>query len=159
MGRSTNVRLTSLSVIWPAYPLEQLRVIGFSNTLIKTLGDLEVLAKCQYTALFCSLWCPGELILKTYDLARGVREAGTPVIGGFHTAMEKECLRLWLRGTQPIIICPARGIQTMRVPEDWRTPLSESRHLILSPFNETQRRPTAELSARRNELVAAVLFA
>jgi hypothetical protein len=34
--------------------------------------------------------------LKTYDLARDLRDADVPVIGGFHTPMEKECLRLLL---------------------------------------------------------------
>ena len=41
------------------------------------------------TALFCSQRCPGDLILKTYDLARTMRDAGVPVIGGFQTRMEK----------------------------------------------------------------------
>ena len=31
------------------------------------------------TALFCSNRCPGDLILKTYDLARAMRGAGVPV--------------------------------------------------------------------------------
>ena len=83
-----------------------------------------------------------------------MRDAGTPVIGGFQTPMEKECLRLLLRGTQPVVVCPARGIDNMRIPRDWRAPLKEGRFLVLSPFPFTQRRPTAELAARRNDLVA-----
>ena len=39
-------------------------------------------------------------------------------------------------------------------PRDWRAPLKEGRFLVLSPFPSTQRRPTAQLAARRNELVA-----
>jgi hypothetical protein len=35
---------------------------------------------------------------------------GVPVIGGFLSPMEQECLALLLRGTQPIIICPAQGM-------------------------------------------------
>ena len=41
----------------------------------------------------------------------------------------------------------------MRIPHDWRTALEEDRLLVLSPFPSTRRRPTAELSAQRNELV------
>ena len=106
------------------------------------------------TALFCSNRCPGDLILKTYDLARAIRDAGIPVIGGFQTPMESECLRLLLRGSQPVVVCPARGIDNMRVPRDWRPALDDGRLLVLSPFPATARRPTAEFASRRNDLVA-----
>ena len=117
------------------------------------LGNLRLLDE-PLTALFCSNRCPGDLILKTYDIARAMRDAGVPVIGGFQTPMEKECLRLLLRGEQPVIVCPARGIDNMRVPRDWRPALDEGRLLVLSPFPATARRPTAELAAQRNDLVA-----
>ena len=116
-------------------------------------GNLSLL-KAPLTALFCSQSCPGDLILKTYDLARAMRDARVPVIGGFQTPMEKECLRLLLRGSQPVIVCPARGIDNMRVPRDWRTAMEEDRLLILSPFPATARRPTAELASQRNDLAA-----
>ena len=119
------------------------------------LGNLSLLEE-PLTALFCSQRCPGDLILKTYDLARAMRDAGVPVIGGFQTPMERECLRLLLRGEQPVVICPARGIQNMRVPRDWRAPLDDGRLLVLSPFPTTIRRPTAQAAARRNDLVAGL---
>ena len=70
--------------------------------------------------------------------------------------MEKECLRLLLRGIQPVVVCPARGIESMRIPRDWRPALDEGRLLIISPFPATVRRPTAKLSAKRNDLVASL---
>ncbi len=79
------------------------------------IGDAQIL-NVGLLALFCSVRCPGDLILKTYDLARTLRDAGVPVIGGFHSPMEKECLRLLLRGQQPVVVCPARNIENMRVP-------------------------------------------
>ena len=122
---------------------------------VKSKGNLSLLDE-QLTALFCSNRCPGDLILKTYDLARAMRDAGVPVIGGFQTPMERECLRLLLRGSQPIVVCPARGIDTMRIPRDWRPALNDGRLLVLSPFPATTRRPTAELAAQRNDLVASL---
>lgn len=110
----------------------------------------------RLTAVFCSQRCPGDLILKTYDLARSMRDSGTPVIGGFQTPMEKECLRILLRGSQPVVICPARSIENMRTPADWRPALDDRRLLVLSPFPSGQRRPTAETAERRNELVAVL---
>ncbi len=117
-------------------------------------GNLRLLDE-PLTALFCSNRCPGDLILKTYDIARALRDAGVPVIGGFQTAMERECLRLLLRGKQPIVVCPARGIDNMRIPRDWRPALDDGRLLILSPFPATARRPRAEFASRRNDLVAS----
>ena len=119
------------------------------------LGNLSLLDE-PLTALFCSNRCPGDLILKTYDLARAMRDAGVPIIGGFQTPMERECLRLLLRGTQPVVVCPARGIDNMRIPRDWRPALDDGRLLVLSPFPATARRPTVELASQRNELVVSL---
>ena len=107
-------------------------------------------------ALFCSNRCPGDLVLKTYDLARAMRNAGVPVVGGFQTPMEKECLRLLLRGSQPVVVCPARSIEHMRIPREWRPALDEGRLLILSPFPATVRRPTVKIAAERNDLVVTL---
>ena len=120
---------------------------------VKSRGDLSLLDE-PLTALFCSNRCPGDLILKTYDLARAMRDSGIPVIGGFQTPMERECLRLLLRGEQPIVVCPARSIENMRIPRYWRPALDDGRLLVLSPFPAAARRPTAELAAQRNNLVA-----
>ena len=122
---------------------------------IKSKGSAHLLEE-TLTAVFCSQRCPGDLILKTYDIARAMRDAGVPVIGGFQTSMEKECLRLLLRGSQPVVVCPARGIDNMRVPRDWRPALDDGRLLVLSPFPVTVRRPTAGVAARRNDLVAGL---
>ena len=122
---------------------------------VKSKGNFSLLDE-QLTALFCSNRCPGDLILKTYDLARAMRDAGVPVIGGFQTPMERECLRLLLRGEQPVVICPARGIDNMRIPRDWRPALDDGRLLVLSPFPATTRRPKAELASQRNDLVASL---
>ena len=116
-------------------------------------GNLSLL-DVPLTALFCSNRCPGDLILKIYDLARAMRDAGVPVIGGFQTPMERECLRLLLRGSQPVVVCPARGIDNMRIPRDWGTALDDNRLLVLSPFPSSARRPTEALAVQRNNLVA-----
>jgi hypothetical protein len=75
---------------------------------------------------------------------------------GFHSVVEKECLRILLRGSQPLIICPARSLENLRLPEDWKEPLAQGRLLLLSRFGTTDRRVTAELAARRNEFIAAM---
>ena len=122
---------------------------------LAVLGSLEPLALPK-TALFCSSRCPGSAILSAYDQAQRWRDEGRCVIGGFHSPIEKECLKILLRGRQPIIICPARGIENMRLPKEWREGIDNGRLLLLSAFPKNVRRPTAAFADRRNQLVAAL---
>src|SRR5262245_5296659 len=122
---------------------------------IWALGNLDILTM-PLLGLFCATRCPGNVILRTYDLTMALREAGVPVISGFHTPMEKECLEVLLRGQQPVVLCPARSIERLRIPLSWRKPYDEGRLLVLSPFAAHQRRPTAALAEHRNRVVATL---
>jgi predicted Rossmann fold nucleotide-binding protein DprA/Smf involved in DNA uptake len=137
-----------------AYPVAVAEKLPGRPT-IAALGNLALL-QSRPLALFCSIKCPGDVILRTYDLIRALRDAGIPMISGFHSPMEKECLTLLLRGRQPVIVCPARAIDRLRLPDAWNQALTESRLLILSPFTTQHRRVTAEASRTRNLFVAAL---
>jgi len=122
---------------------------------IFALGNLDLLQQ-ETTALFCSVKCPGNLILKTYDLARELRDAGTAVISGFHSPMEKECLSILLRGEQPVIWCLAKRLTHMRLTKEQTNALSKGRLLMLSPFGEKIKRADKDTARIRNEFVAAL---
>jgi predicted Rossmann fold nucleotide-binding protein DprA/Smf involved in DNA uptake len=107
-------------------------------------------------ALVSSVRVPGDAIIAMYDLARNLRDAGVTVVGGFHSPMEQECLRLLLRGTQGVVVCPARGVEKMRVPAAWRDGIASGRLLVVSPFGAHERRATTALAGRRNQFVAAI---
>ena len=139
-----------------AYPVSLRHCLGDSAPKVLSLLGKQELLTCRPLGIFCSVQCPGDLILKTYDLACALRDAGVPVISGFHSPMEKECLRLLLRGIQPVLICLARGIEGMRIPPEWKKPLAEDRLLILSGFPPGRRRVTAELAQARNRVAAAL---
>jgi len=135
VGRSLQVEIARLAAGDADYPAALARYLGAqAPAALTTLGDRDLLHQ-KTVALFCSIKCPGTAILRTYDLVRSLRDAGTPVIGGFQSPMELECLALLLRGRGPVIVCPVRGIDGMRVPRDWRTPLTDGRLLLLSPFD------------------------
>ena len=121
---------------------------------LTTLGNLDLLALPK-TGLFCSARCPGHVILSAYDQAARWRDTGRCVISGFHSAVEKECLQILLRGDAPVILCPARGMLE-RLPAQWAIGVACGRMLILSCFPKAARRVTAELAARRNEFVGAL---
>ena len=139
---------------------------SYPNILVKRLGkdaperlwasgrlDLIHIPK---TALFCSNRCPGDAILKAMDQAQKWRDQGRCVISGFHSPIEKECLQILLRGRQTIIICPARSIETMRIPKNWKPAIEEGRLLLLSMFPTANRRMTSSLTKQRNQMVAAL---
>ncbi len=138
------------------YPANLDRYLGSEAPgTIRALGNIAIL-KNRKIGIFCSSKCPGDLIIKTYDIAKKWRDDGVTVIGGFHSPMEQECLTILLRGKQPVIVCPARGIENMRLKAEYKTPLAESRLLFLSPFPTKEKRMTADLALARNHFVAAV---
>lgn len=144
--------LTPADSSWPRALSEHL---GQDAPLSLSLqGNPELLASTPL-ALLCSRKCSGRLILQTYDFAQSLRDQGIAVIGGFHSPMEQECLRLLLRGKQPVLICPARNLP-QRIPPDWKRPLDEGRLLILSAFSDSVRRITRETAHQRNRVVAAL---
>ena len=119
------------------------------------LGNLEIL-QSKKLALFCSVRCPGKLILAAHDFCQELRDKGVTVIAGFHSPVERECLNILLRGTGSIIICPARGLEGMRLPTGHKAAMDQGRVLYLSPFKAHQRRATAQMAVYRNLFVAAL---
>ena len=140
----------------PNYPSALKQHLGKdASNAITVIGNLDIL-RHNSTAFFCSTKCPGDLIVKTYDLAQILRDAGMTVISGFHSPMERECLTILLRGAQPVIICPARSINNMRINKEYKKPLKDGQLLFLSPFDENQQRISAKSSHYRNLFVAAM---
>ncbi|MGB3292343.1 MAG: DNA-processing protein DprA [Phormidesmis sp.] len=147
---------TSLAPSHPNYPKAlQSYWAGKSAQPISAIGNPKLLQN-KALALFCSVKCPGDLILKTYDLARSLRDTETAIVSGFHSPMEKECLLLLLRGTQPVIHCPARSLEKMRLLKEHQKAVERDRLLILSPFDGNQHRITSTLAQKRNQFVAAL---
>lgn len=139
-----------------SWPEKLSRRLGSSSPRkLLVMGTLNLLA-LRKTALFCSARVPGDVILRAHNAAQQLRDKGATVISGFHSPIEKDCLKILLRGKQPIVICLARAMEKIRLSSAWRTGLDAGRLLILSPFEKRPRRPTVESARVRNELVAAL---
>ena len=107
---------------------------------LAVLGNAGLLAE-EKTALFCSVQCPRDKIRAAYDAAHRLRENGVTVISGFHSPVEKECLRILLAGKQPIIMGLARSLDRIRLPNDWHGPLDDGRLLLFSPSAKRPHQP------------------
>lgn len=114
------------------------------------------LLRLPLEALLCSNACPGAKIIEAMDLAQRWRAENRAVISGFHTPVEKECLRIFLGGPQPLVICPARGLDPFQLPAVWQPKFDRGESLILSPFDLSVRRAIKETAEIRNQLVVAL---
>jgi predicted Rossmann fold nucleotide-binding protein DprA/Smf involved in DNA uptake len=153
MSVGTPIVLSATDRLWPVSLTE--RMGASAPSTLDAVGPLKLLQNPR-TALFCSAETPGIAILRAHDAARRMRDEGKTVISGFHSPLEKECLRILLRGQQPIIICPARAIATIRIPADCRSAFESGRLLFVSAFAKQPARVTRATATRRNEIVAAM---
>ena len=80
------------------------------STPVATVQGNLALLDSVLTGFFCSVHCPGDIILKTCDLAKTLRGAEITLIGGFQSPMGKEFLDVLLWGRVRVVICPARGL-------------------------------------------------
>jgi predicted Rossmann fold nucleotide-binding protein DprA/Smf involved in DNA uptake len=119
---------------------------------ITVLGNVDLLSESS-VALFCSMKCPGSIILKTYDLAQKLTKEGFTIIGGFHSPVEREVLNVVLKSKTK-----GHLSGTGHIDEDstaYRKLLDEARLLIVS-VTGNQRQPDTTMAERRNQLAGAL---
>ena len=106
-------------------------------------------------AVFCSNSCPGDIILKIQDWANARSATSIPVIGGFHTPIEKEVLRILIRNSAPVIYVLARNLEGWRKPRTIAEAMSRGNVIAVSPFTTKQTQTTANSANIRNEFIIA----
>ncbi len=77
----------------------------------------------------------------------------SPVISGFHSPLEQSVLKVMLTAAAPCVMVIARKLEQAHLPSAWLRALREGMAAIVS-MEDTTRRLTAELAARRNDWVA-----
>lgn len=118
------------------------------------LGNAELLSLYK-TAFLCSREVPATVVLKCFDWAIAQREAGSCVISGFHSVLEKDVLAYLLKGTQPVIVALARGMKA-KIDQEFKKPLEQGRLMIVTPFDQKHKRVTTQLSITRNAFMADI---
>jgi predicted Rossmann fold nucleotide-binding protein DprA/Smf involved in DNA uptake len=108
-------------------------------------------------AFFCSNACPGDIILKAQDWASERSPQSAPVIGGFHTPVEKEVLRLLMRNSAPVVYVLARSMEGWRKPRDIAKAMGQGSLVVISPFDTKKNRTTAKTAAIRNDLIVSIV--
>ncbi len=164
-GAKGNGAATRDREVWSVTPSDPHFPAGLANTppfageaTLYGLGDQRLL-KRTCVGLICSVQCPGSVVIKTFDAIRELRDAGVIVAGGFHSPMEQECLEFLLRGEQPVLVCPAKGLSRPRLPAAWREAIDAGQLLLVTPFDDSVRRTTKVQAQTRNQFVAALATA
>lgn len=85
-----------------------------------------------------------------------MRDTGQIVLGGFHSPMEQDCLRILLRGKQPVVLVLARTLLNMQLAPELVPAFNEGRLLLMSPFGPQHKRVTSSLATKRNRFAAAI---
>ncbi|MBM4296808.1 MAG: hypothetical protein FJ143_03620 [Deltaproteobacteria bacterium] len=140
----------------PEYPAALARYLpGEVPDAAAAMGNLQLLDK-RKLAIFCSAVCPAVLTKQIHESMQMLAESGITAIGGFHSPVERECLRILLDGTGPIILSPARSLDRLRIRSEYRKAFDQGRLLFLSFFRHHRHRSDVEMAYKRNRFVAAL---
>lgn len=120
-------------------PIEPLSALSVAAALVR-----------MPIAFFCSQSCPGDIILKAQDWANARGPVSAPVIGGFHTPIERDVLRILLRGGAPVTFVLARTVRGYRMFPAIKAAVVAGTAKIISQFPATQTRTTAVTAEARN---------
>jgi len=133
-----------------------IQIVELGGVAIKLVGNSAILQQ-PLLGLFCSQKCPGELILKAYDVARQLREQRQIVVSGFHSPLEKDLLPILLRGDQPVVMCLARNLESYRISKNQKALIDKGQLLLVSPvFKQSQSRITLQTTQIRNLLIVQI---
>lgn len=104
------------------------------------------------SAFLCSRKVPAAQVLRCYDWAIAMRDAGKCVMLGAHSQLEKDVLHYLLKGTQPVVVVLARGMKKKLEPE-LVTEMERGRLLLVSPFSVHVSRVTTDTAMKRNHFM------
>jgi hypothetical protein len=86
--------------------------------------------------MFASQRSASSVILAALDVAIALKNAPVCVVSGFQSPLERESLKFLLKGSVPLVVCPARSAVGMRIPAEFKKPMAEGRLTIRSFIDE-----------------------
>lgn len=105
------------------------------------------------TAFFASRQCPGVAIRAAMAWAVEQTRSKSPVISGFHSPLEQSVLEVILAAGTSFVMVIARKLEQAQLPSVWLRAVHDGAAAIVS-MDDTTRRLTTKLAARRNDWVA-----
>lgn len=120
------------------------------NGPLHSLGNLELL-DLHKVAFLCSRKFPEEAAVKSYRWADEQRERGVCVISGYHSPIERDVLRRLLKGSQPIIVALAKGLQNLDA--ELSAPIQAGRLLVITRYADSVSHACEDKCFQRNRMM------
>ena len=117
------------------------------------IGEQTLVGR-SLTAFFASRKCPGSAIRATMDWAVEQARKKTPLIGGFHSPLERSVLKIVLAAKSPVVIVLARGLDNARLPRPWHTALNDG-HASVVTMTTASQRLSEPIAGQRNHWIAS----
>ena len=126
------------------------------NNIYRTaIGNIGLLQK-RKIGFLASRQIATLSVLPTLDWATEISQREeVAVVSGFHSRMEREVLKILLRGKCGIIVILARGMYR-QVPKCYEEALRQNRLLILSYEKDNLTRISERTAHKRNEWVVSL---
>ena len=119
------------------------------------IGNTELLQK-RKIGFLASRKIATLSVLPTLDWATEISQREeVAVVSGFHSQMEKEVLKILLRGKCGIIVILARGMYR-QVPKHYEEALQQNRLLLLSYEKDNVTRISEQTAHKRNKQVISL---
>ena len=126
-----------------------------NNTYRTAIGNIDLLQK-RKIGFLASRQIATLSVLPTLDWATEISQREeVAVVSGFHSRMEREVLKILLRGKCGIIVVLARGMYR-QVPKRYEEALQQNRLLLLSYEKENLTRISERTAHKRNEWVVSL---
>ena len=122
---------------------------------METLGNNELL-KMRKVGFLASRKISTLSILPTLDWAmKASKQKDIAIVSGFHSKMERDVLKILLRGECGIIVVLARGMYR-KLPKQYEEAMSQNRLLIISYERESVIRISESSAHKRNDYVRGI---
>jgi predicted Rossmann fold nucleotide-binding protein DprA/Smf involved in DNA uptake len=142
--------LTPAPIVVPPAELES--TFGEGVPKLWFCGELPLL-KSRLLGVVSARRIEPDLALKTAELLEQLTSIGLTFIGGWHSPLEEEVLRILLRARARVVFCVAKSLERFVPAEDISSIVSEGRGLLLTHCSPRARRISRDASLRRNEVV------
>ena len=136
-------------------PEQAVSLFGRKPSTLWYLGNTSLLSQ-PLVGVVSARAGTSNLSPNTSELLRQLAGLQATFIGGWHSPLEKESLKILLRESPPTIICLAKSINRFGFLQELKTLLNQDRLLLLTHCTPNAKRISRDASIRRNHLVAGL---
>ena len=122
-------------------------IVGIGNAAL--LGE-------PLLGLIASRECPGKILIDTLDRVPLWVKTGRVIVSGFHSPLEQQVLRSYLRRQGRVVKVLALGISHYQSDAQELEPLANGQMLMISAFAPSVQRTSRATALERNRLVLAL---